>query len=80
MAEYTCPVCEGESDEVWAEEHWREVDGELTCSAYCAAIEGGADEDEAQEARAAQTDASAGKLREQRISEARAILQAEGEL
>lgn len=80
MAEYTCPVCEGESDAEYAEANWREVDGELCCCAYCAAVQGGADEGEAQEARASQTDGSSEELKEQRIAEARAILEAEGEL
>jgi len=78
--EYTCPVCGGESDAGYAEANWRDVEGELACSAYCAAIQGGADEEGAQEARASQTEAAGEELREQRIAEARAILQAEGEL
>jgi len=78
--EYTCPVCEGESDAAYAGANWRDVDGELACSAYCAAIQGGADEDGAQEARASQTDAASDELREQRIAEAKAFLEAEGEL
>lgn len=78
--EYTCPVCGGESDAAYAEARWRDVAGELACSAYCAAIQGGADEEEAQEARASQTDAAEGEMREQRIAEARALLEAEGEL
>ena len=77
---YTCPTCGGESDAMWAEEHWRDVDGELCCSAYCAAIQGGADEEEAQQARAAHTEAVSGELREQRVAEARALLEAEGVL
>lgn len=80
MAEYTCPVCKGESDAAWAEAHWRDVDGELACSAYCAAVQDGASEEEAQEVRAEHTDSVAGDLREQRIAEARAILEAEGRL
>lgn len=82
MAEemYVCPVCEGESDALWAEEHWRDVDGEKACSAYCAAIHGGASEEEAQEARGKHSDEHAEELREQRLAEARALLEAEGEL
>lgn len=78
--EYTCPVCEGESDAAWAEAHWTDVDGELACSAYCAAIQDGASEEEAQEARAEHTESASGVLREQRVAEARALLEAEGEL
>lgn len=77
---YTCPVCEGQSDAAYAEANWREVDGKLCCCAYCAAIQGGADEEEAQEARASQTEGSQDELRRQRVEQARAILEAEGEL
>ncbi len=80
MAEYTCPQCEGDSDATWAEARWRDVDGELCCSAYCAAIQDGASEDEAQQARAEHTESVAGELRAQRIKEARELLEAEGEL
>ncbi len=80
MAEYTCPQCEGTSDAEYAESNWRDVDGELCCSTYCATLQGGADEDSAQEARAAYTDEASEGLREQRIAEARALLEAEGEL
>lgn len=80
MADYTCPQCGGESDVAWAEEHWHEVDGKLCCCAYCAAIQGGDDEEEAQGARASQTEGSEDELRSQRVEQARAILEAEGEL
>ncbi len=79
MAEYTCPQCEGISDAEYAESNWRDVDGELCCSTYCATLQGGADEDSAQEARAEHTDEASGVLREQRIAEAKALLEAEGE-
>lgn len=80
MEEYTCPQCGGTSDAEYAEANWHEVDGELCCCVYCAALEGGHAEDEAQEARAKHTEKSAGALKEQRVAEARAILEAEGEL
>ncbi len=80
MAEYSCPQCGGESDAGYAEEHWREVGDGLCCSAYCAALEGGASEEEAQEARAEHTQSVEGEMREQRLAQARAILEAEGEL
>ena len=78
--EYTCPQCGGESDLDYAESNWRDVGGNLCCSAYCAALEGGASEEEAQEARAAHTESAADAMRERRIAEARALLEAEGEL
>ena len=78
MAEYTCPSCGGESDATYAEANWPEVGDELCCSAYCAALEEGASEEEAQKARAKRTEHAAGELREQRIAEARAVLGAEG--
>jgi protein gp37 len=80
VANYKCPQCKGESDAEWAEANWRDVDGKLCCSAYCAAKQGGADEEKAQKARAKHTEKAAGKLREQRVAEARALLEAEGEL
>ncbi len=80
MEEYTCPRCGGTSDAEYAETNWHHVDGELCCSVYCAAMQDGASEEEAQGARAGHTERSAGALREQRVAEARAILEAEGEL
>lgn len=80
MEEYTCPQCGGGSDAEYAETNWHHVDGELCCSVYCAAMQGSASEEEAQEARGQHTEESAGDLREQRVAEARAILEAEGEL
>ena len=78
MEEYTCPQCGGASDAEYAEANWHHVDGELCCSAYCRALEDGFSEEVAQEARGAHTEVSAGALREQRVAEARAILEAEG--
>ena len=62
----------------FAEANWREVGGELYCSAYCAAKGEGADEDAAQNARAEHSESVAGELKEQRIAEAMALLEAEG--
>lgn len=80
MADYTCPQCGGESDAAYAEANWREVEDELCCCAYCEAIQAGADEEEAQDARASQTEGSEDELRAQRVEQARAVLEAEGEL
>ncbi len=61
-----------------AQSNWHEVAGSLYCSVYCAAIGGGASEDEAQAARVGHTEEYAGVLKEERIAEAKAVLEAEG--
>lgn len=76
----TCPACKGEGPEDYVEANWTKVGDKACCSAYCAAKENGADEEKAQQARAKHTEKAAAGLREQRIDEARAILEAEGEL
>ena len=70
-----CPVCEGYTTNA---DNWSESNGALCCSAYCRAINAGASEQEAQQARAEHTERVADSLREARINEARAILEAEG--